>query len=101
LATFAVLVGLGASQDLGASAQDWVGLVVPIGLIAWMGLSRLSPAMGERTGLSSRPRYRAQMSGRRYSVVMAVLLGAGVAIVAADDHMARWLTRPCPSRPQP
>jgi hypothetical protein len=93
LLTFAVLVGLGVSQDLGASAQDLVGLAVPAGLIAWMGLSRLSPAIAERTGLSPRPRYQALMSGRRYTVIIAVLLGAGVAILAAGDHMASWLTR--------
>jgi hypothetical protein len=93
LATFAVLVGLGASQDLGASAQDWVRLAVPVGLIAWMGLGRLSPAIAERTGMSPRPRYRALMPGRRYAVIIAVLLAAGLAIIAAGDHMARWLTR--------
>ena len=93
LATFAVLAGLGAAQDLGASARDWVGLVVPIGLIAWMGLGRLSPALAERTGQGPRPRYSALMSGRRYSVIIAVLLGAGIAILAAGSHAAHWLTR--------
>jgi hypothetical protein len=93
LLTFAVLAGIGASQDLAASAQDWVRLAVPVVLIAWMGLARLSPAIAERTGLGRRPRYQALMPRRRYAIIIAILLGAGVAILAAGDHMAGWLTR--------
>ena len=93
LVAFAVLVVIGASQDAGTGAQDGVRLAVPIALIAWMGLARLSPAIAERTGRSPRPRYQALMSGRRYAVIIAVLLGAGAAIVAVGDHMARWLTQ--------
>jgi hypothetical protein len=91
LAAFAVFVGIGASQDLGTGGQDAGRLAVCAVLIAWVALSRLSPAIAERTGMSPRPRYLALMSRRRYAVIMAVLLGTGVTIVAAGHHMARWL----------
>jgi hypothetical protein len=91
--TFAVLSGIGASQDLGTDGQDAVRLAVCVALIAWMVLGRLSPAIAERMGISPRPRYLALMSRRRYAVIMAVLIGAGVTIIAAGHHMARWLTQ--------
>ena len=93
LATFVVLAGIGASQDLGTDGQDAGRLVVCAVVIAWVVLGRLSPAIAERIGISPRPRYLALMSRRRYAVIMAVLLGTGVTIVAAGHHMAHWLTK--------
>jgi hypothetical protein len=93
LVTCVVLIGIGASQDLGGGAQDAGRLAVPVVLIAWMVLSQVSPAIAERTGMGPRPRYRSLMSGRRYAVIMGVLVCAGTAIIALGDRAADWLTR--------
>ena len=91
--TFAILIGLGASQDAGGQVRNWVGLAVSAALLGWMALSRLSPASAERSGLGMRAMRRRLMPRRWYALIMAVLLAAGAAILGAGSSAAHWLTR--------
>jgi hypothetical protein len=93
LVTFVVLVGVGVSQDLGARVQQWVSLAVPLAVLAWIGLVRLSPASAARAGQGMRARRGALMPRRWHALILAVFLAGSVAVVAAGRGLAHWLAR--------
>ena len=89
-ATFLVLFAITAAGDLGEQGRSWAGLLIPLALIAWMALLRLSPGAADRLGLGIR-RHPGLVPARWRALIFAVLIAAAVAVGAAGHYAARQL----------
>jgi hypothetical protein len=87
---FVVLFAIMAAGDLDDEARSWAGLLVPIALIAWMALLKLSPGTADRIGLGLR-RHPGLVPSRWRALIWAVLIGAAFAVDAASGYVARRL----------